>query len=105
MIAAAVAACTPVALTAAHRKPTKPKVDVALGESLFVGYCADCHMLKAASATRGVAGPNLDKYPPPSLAYTKYQITHGGGIMPAFTVLTQQQVADLATFVWTKRQH
>jgi mono/diheme cytochrome c family protein len=79
-----------------------PEPNVALGEALFVGYCSTCHTFKAAGAT-AIYGPNLNKYPPPSLAYVKYQITHGGSIMPAFTRFNPQQVADIAAFVWTKR--
>lgn len=70
------------------------------GRALFRANCSGCHTLKAAGA-HGVFGPNLDKYPPPSRNYVVYQVTVGGGIMPAFTRFTAQQVNDIAAFVCT----
>ena len=103
LVVIVLAVSAPVAIAADHRRPAPTKPDISRGEALFVGNCSGCHTFKAAAAT-AIEGPDLDKYPPPSLAYAKYQITHGGGIMPAFTRFNAQQVADIAAFVWTKRQ-
>ena len=96
------AALAPLALAGGRHTQKWTPPNTALGASLFAGYCSTCHTFKAAGA-RGVAGPNLDKYPPPSEAYIENQIKHGGGIMPAFTTLTRQQVRGIAWFVWRKR--
>ena len=93
---------SPLALAAGDRTEKKIKPNHGRGEALFVYYCSTCHTFKEAGAI-GVIGPNLDKYPPPSLAYVKYQITHGGGVMPAFTRFTPQDVADIAAFVWARK--
>ena len=72
------------------------------GRALFRANCGVCHTLKAGG-THGVTGPNLDKYRPPSLAYIKYQVSHGGGVMPAFTRFSPQDLADVAAFVWSRK--
>jgi mono/diheme cytochrome c family protein len=102
VVVAAAAAFAPLAFAGSDRVPAKFRPNTAVGEALFVGNCSGCHTFKPANAT-GFGGPNLDAYPPPSLAYVKYQVTHGGGIMPAFTRFTAHQVADIAAFVWTKK--
>lgn len=102
LIIAAATVLSPLAFAAGHGAPRKVRPDTAVGEALFVGNCSGCHVLRAAGSS-GVVGPNLDKYRPPSLAYIKYQVTHGGGVMPAFTRFTTRQVADIAAFVWTRK--
>jgi mono/diheme cytochrome c family protein len=79
-----------------------PKPNLRHGRALFRQFCSDCHTLKAAG-THGIAGPNLDKYPPPSRNYIVYQVTVGGGIMPAFTRFTVREVNDIAAFVWARK--
>ena len=54
------------------------------GRSIFLtAGCARCHTLKAAGAT-GQIGPNLDSLRP-SVARVRFQVQHGGGVMPSFT--------------------
>ena len=101
LFVSAFALVVPVALGARHPKARAPKPDTALGAALFVENCGGCHTFRAAGSD-AIVGPNLNLYPPPSLAYVKFQITHGGGVMPAFTRFSAQQVADIAAFVWTK---
>ena len=96
------AALAPLAFAGGKHTQKWTPPDTAFGESLFVGWCSACHTFEEAGA-RGVVGPNLDKYRPPSLAFIEYQITHGGGPMPAFTRFTQAQVRDIAWFVWRRR--
>jgi mono/diheme cytochrome c family protein len=101
-IAAALAAFAPFAFAGGKQTQKWTPPNTALGEALFVGNCSACHTFKEAGAT-GIVGPNLDKYPPPSEAYIEMQITHGGGVMPAFTKFTRAQVRGIAWFVWRKR--
>ena len=61
--------------------------------------CALCHTLKDAGAT-GQIGPNLDELRPDT-ARVAAVIRNGMGPMPAFTTLTDAQVAALARYVAT----
>lgn len=72
--------------------------DAAAGKGVFTANCAGCHTLADAGAT-GAAGPNLDTLKP-DLATVQAQVTNGGGAMPPFgDKLTEQQIADVATYV------
>jgi len=69
------------------------------GKAVFAkAGCVSCHTLAAAHST-GTVGPNLDQaHPDYRLATTR--VTFGKGVMPSFKgQLTDQQIADVATFV------
>ncbi|HEX7083965.1 MAG TPA: cytochrome c [Gaiellaceae bacterium] len=74
--------------------------DPAAGKAVFASAgCTGCHTLKAAGAT-GNVGPNLDQLKP-SEAAVAHQVENGGGAMPAFKgQLSQQQIQDVAAFVY-----
>ena len=81
---------------------------IAQGRELFVHgvaplpACALCHTLKDAGAA-GQIGPNLDELRPDA-ARVAQVIRSGMGPMPAFTALTDAQVATLARYVATVTQ-
>jgi cytochrome c6 len=64
--------------------------------------CALCHTLTDAGST-GQIGPNLDELKPDADRITRV-IRSGMGPMPAFTALTDDQVAALARYVSTVTQ-
>lgn len=64
--------------------------------------CALCHTLKDAGST-GQIGPNLDELKPDAARLARV-IRSGMGPMPAFTALTDAQVAALARYVSTVTQ-
>ena len=70
------------------------------GKAVFAtAGCVGCHTLKAAGAT-GAVGPNLDSLKP-DLAAIVHQVQVGGGPMPAFKgQLSDQQIQDVAAFVF-----
>jgi cytochrome c553 len=86
--------------TAATTTGTAPGDPVA-GKAVFsTAGCGGCHTLKAAGST-GTVGPNLDQLKPP-LARIVLQVNNGGGPMPAFQgQLTNQQIQDVAAYVYT----
>ncbi|MDM0114783.1 cytochrome c [Variovorax sp. J22R133] len=59
--------------------------------------CALCHTLKDAGAT-GQIGPDLDDLKPDAARIARV-IRSGMGAMPAFTALTDAQVAALVRYV------
>jgi mono/diheme cytochrome c family protein len=69
------------------------------GRAIFLtAGCARCHTLKAAGAS-GQIGPNLDSLRP-SVARVRFQVQHGGGVMPSFTgKLTPAQINTVANYV------
>jgi mono/diheme cytochrome c family protein len=69
------------------------------GASLFQkSGCVGCHTLSAAHAT-GTVGPNLDQAKPDYRLATA-RVTLGKGQMPSFKgQLTDQQIADVASYV------
>jgi mono/diheme cytochrome c family protein len=69
------------------------------GRAIFLNAgCAKCHTLKAAGAT-GQIGPNLDSLKP-SVARVRFQVQHGGGVMPSFMgKLTAAQINTVANYV------
>lgn len=73
------------------------------GKSIFNSAgCSGCHTLKAAGAS-GTVGPNLDTLPVDE-ATVEHQVTHGGGVMPAFKgKLSPEQIKAVAHFVVTSR--
>lgn len=76
---------------------------VAEGRQLFLNgvppapACALCHTLKDAGSN-GAIGPNLDELKPDQ-ARVAAVIRSGMGPMPAFTALSDAQVAALARYV------
>jgi mono/diheme cytochrome c family protein len=81
---------------------TEPAVqrDPAAGKSVFASAgCGSCHTLEAAGSS-GTIGPNLDDLAPDYDAIVE-QVTNGGGGMPAFGgQLSEQQIQDVAAFVF-----
>jgi mono/diheme cytochrome c family protein len=75
--------------------------DPVAGKAVFASAgCGGCHTLKAAGSS-GTVGPNLDQLKPP-LDRIVVQVENGGGPMPAFKgKLTDQQIQDVAAFVYT----
>ena len=74
--------------------------NAAAGRQVFLGSaaCGSCHTL-AGAGTSGTVGPNLDESQP-SFELAVDRITNGQGGMPAFAgTLTEQQIADVATYV------
>jgi mono/diheme cytochrome c family protein len=104
----AVAATTPASTSAAlgttspkTAPGTAPQGNPQAGKAVFTSAgCVGCHTLKAAGAT-GTVGPNLDKLKP-AYARIVLQVTNGGKIMPSFkSRLSEQQIRDVAAFVYT----
>ena len=80
--------------------PGYPVGDAGAGGPVFISAgCGSCHTLAAAGST-GTLGPNLNTVKP-GLAVIETQVTNGGLDMPPFgNTLSQQQIADLATYVY-----
>lgn len=76
---------------------------LAAGKEVFLSAeagCGNCHTL-ADAGTNGSVGPNLDDNPP-SAELVIDRVTNGKGVMPAYDgKLTEQQIADVATYVST----
>ena len=99
--------------------PAAPQGDPAAGKQLFAANgCTACHTFKPAGAT-GKIGPDLDKLAADAQKanqgtleeYTATSIKNPGGyvvpgfpngVMPGFTQLTNQQLADLVAFLTQK---
>jgi mono/diheme cytochrome c family protein len=77
--------------------------NVAAGKTVFVSNgCGACHTFKAAGTT-GTVGPNLDRSTA-SRATIVDRITNGKGTMqPYSSVLSSQQIQDVADFVLQSR--
>jgi mono/diheme cytochrome c family protein len=77
-----------------------PVGNPANGASIFSSSgCAACHTLAAAGST-GTAGPNLNTAKP-ALALIEFRVKNGGLDMPPFgSSLSNQQIADLATWIY-----
>jgi mono/diheme cytochrome c family protein len=76
--------------------------DAAAGKEIFLGAagCGSCHTL-ADAGTSGTIGPNLDDSQP-SFDLAVDRVTNGSGAMPPFAdQLSEQQIADVATYVST----
>ena len=91
---------TATAATTTTAAPSGVVGDPAAGKAVFTSAgCVTCHTLKAAGAT-GTVGPDLDQLKPSEEA-VKNQVTHGGGVMPAFAgQLSPTQIQDVAAFVY-----
>jgi DMSO/TMAO reductase YedYZ molybdopterin-dependent catalytic subunit/mono/diheme cytochrome c family protein len=87
--------------------PGSPRAPAVLSESAERGKqvftetaspsCGVCHTLGDAN-THGAVGPNLDALGP-DLARVEAAVREGVGAMPAFTELTDAQIADVASYV------
>ena len=76
--------------------------DPVAGKEIFLGSsgCGTCHTLSDAG-TSGTVGPNLDDAQP-SFELAVDRVTNGQGAMPSFAgSLSEQQIADVATYVST----
>jgi mono/diheme cytochrome c family protein len=75
--------------------------DPEAGEDVFASAeCGACHTLAAAD-TSGTVGPNLDDVKSEYDAIVE-QVTNGGGGMPAFGgQLSEEEIRDVAAFVFT----
>ena len=69
------------------------------GKKIFAANgCGSCHTLEDAGSS-GTVGPNLDEAKP-DLQLAIDRVTNGSGPMPPFKDdLTEQQIADVATYV------
>lgn len=97
------AATEPAATEPAATEPaaTEPVAgDAEAGKSVFASAgCGSCHTLAAAGSS-GTIGPNLDDLASGYEAIVK-QVTNGGGGMPAFgDQLSDEQIKDVAAFVF-----
>lgn len=74
--------------------------DPEAGRDVFASEaCGSCHVLEAAGSS-GASGPNLDDRAPEYEAIVR-QVTNGGGGMPAFgEQLSEEQIQDVAAFVF-----
>ena len=98
---AGTAPATATTTTTSGTTTTPPAAgNAAAGKAVFAtAGCGGCHTLKAAGAT-GAVGPNLDSLKP-DLAAIVHQVQVGGGPMPAFKgQLSDQQIQDVAAFVY-----
>jgi mono/diheme cytochrome c family protein len=74
--------------------------DPVAGKEVFLGAsaCGGCHTLADAGAT-GAVGPNFDETKP-SFELALDRVTNGHGAMPSFSAtLSEQQLADVASYV------
>lgn len=81
-------------------EPPAGEGDPVAGKAVFTGSagCGGCHTL-ADAGTSGTVGPNLDDAQP-SLELAIDRVTNGQGAMPSFSgTLSEQQIADVATYV------
>jgi mono/diheme cytochrome c family protein len=86
--------------TSTQAAPELPEGDASAGKGVFASAgCSGCHTLQAANAS-GTVGPNLDDLKP-ELPAIQTQVINGGGGMPPYKgQLTDQQIADVAQFVF-----
>ena len=59
--------------------------------------CVGCHTLADAGAS-GTVGPSLDESKPAAELVVEL-VTNGRGAMPAFSQLSEQEIADVAAYV------
>ena len=73
--------------------------DAENGKKIFAANgCGSCHILADAGSS-GTVGPNLDEAKP-DLQLAIDRVTNGSGAMPPFKdELSEQQIADVATYV------
>ena len=85
--------------TTSEEPSTRVEGDAENGAKIFVSAgCGGCHALEAAGSS-GSVGPNLDDAKP-DLALAVDRVTNGQGAMPPFKdSLSEQEIADVATYV------
>ena len=85
--------------TTAEEPGSTVEGDASNGAQIFASAgCGGCHTLEAAGSS-GTVGPNLDESQP-DLSLTTDRVTNGQGAMPAFSdSLSEQEIADVATYV------
>jgi len=73
--------------------------DAAAGAAVFTSAgCGGCHVLGAAGSA-GAVGPNLDELMP-DYAAVLYQVTNGGGGMPAYSdSLSEADIQNVSAYV------
>lgn len=86
--------------TQTQAEPEPVEGDPEAGKSVFASAaCGSCHTLEEAGSS-GTIGPNLDDTPMNQDAIVR-QVTDGGGGMPAFgDQLSEEQIRDVAAFVF-----
>jgi mono/diheme cytochrome c family protein len=89
-----------LATTTAPAGPKLPQGDAGAGKGVFASAgCGGCHTLKAAGSS-GTVGPNLDQLAPELSAIQEQVINGGGGMPPYKDQLSDQQIADVAQYVF-----
>ena len=88
-------------------KPIAPKAIVSLGEKIFTGNCAACHIggNNVILAEKNLSKAALEQYAMNSVAAIKTQVTGGKNAMPAFGEnLTSAEIEAVARYVITQSQ-
>ena len=88
-------------------KPIVPKATVSLGEKVFTGNCAACHIggNNVILAEKNLSKAALEQYAMNSVAAIKTQVTGGKNAMPAFGEnLTSAEIEAVARYVITQSQ-
>ena len=88
-------------------KPIVPKSEVTLGEKIFTGNCAACHIggNNVILAEKNLSKAALEQYAMNSVAAIKTQVTGGKNAMPAFGEnLTSAEIEAVARYVITQSQ-
>ena len=84
-----------------------PKTEVSLGEKIFTGNCAACHIggNNVILAEKNLSKAALEQYAMNSVAAIKTQVTGGKNAMPAFGEnLTSAEIEAVARYVITQSQ-
>jgi len=88
-------------------KSIVPKTEVSLGEKIFTGNCAACHIggNNVILAEKNLSKAALEQYAMNSVAAIKTQVTGGKNAMPAFGEnLTSAEIEAVARYVITQSQ-
>ena len=88
-------------------KPIVPKSEISLGEKIFTGNCAACHIggNNVILAEKNLSKAALEQYAMNSVAAIKTQVTGGKNAMPAFGEnLTSAEIEAVARYVITQSQ-
>lgn len=88
-------------------KAIAPKPEVSLGEKIFTGNCAACHIggNNVILAEKNLSKAALEQYAMNSVAAIKTQVTGGKNAMPAFGEnLTSAEIEAVARYVLTQSQ-
>lgn len=90
--------CSDAASTSSDRVATIDALtgDVTRGKGLYEAQCLDCHGANGRSGSASVDVGAFGKQDPKG---AMAQILEGGGGMPAFDTLSDQDVADLVAYL------